>query len=305
MRRKFARFWKLWPVAEVVDEVHHVVFVDGIYLSHRLVVLIACTKTHVLGWHVARGETSSAWQALFSRIAPPDVVVCDGGSGIASAVAKTWPTTRIQRCTFHAFNMVKRYTTSRPRTPAGVELYGIAKALLTIETREQSLAWLSELTAWNHRWKSFLAQKTTLPNHRVVDTHRRLIQARNSLNILARRGTLFTYLDPALHIAHDPIAPTSNLIEGKINSQLRALLRDHRGMPLDHQIKAVLWWLERHTQFPPSPAQVLKTTITDEQIAALFDQAANHHHAQQELTRWGTGVNWTDFHHTTTWHDTY
>ena len=30
------------------------VFVDGIYLSHKLVVLIACTKTHVLGWYVAK-----------------------------------------------------------------------------------------------------------------------------------------------------------------------------------------------------------------------------------------------------------
>ena len=40
------------------------VFVDGIYLSHKLVVLIACTKTHVLGWYVAKGETTRAWQAL-------------------------------------------------------------------------------------------------------------------------------------------------------------------------------------------------------------------------------------------------
>jgi len=91
-RRRFASFWPLWPLSPLVDEVHHVVFVDGIYLSHKLVVLIACTKTHVVGWYVARGENSASWAALFSRIAPPDVVVCDGGSGIASAVAKTWPT---------------------------------------------------------------------------------------------------------------------------------------------------------------------------------------------------------------------
>ena len=83
------------------------VFVDGIYLSHKLVVLIACTKTHVLGWYVAKGETTRAWQALMSRIAPPDVVVCDGGQGIASAVKTTWPTTRIQRCVFHAYSAVK------------------------------------------------------------------------------------------------------------------------------------------------------------------------------------------------------
>ena len=106
------------------------VFVDGIYLSHKLVVLIACTKTHVLGWYVAKGETTRAWQALMSRIAPPDVVVCDGGQGIASAVKTTWPTTRIQRCVFHAYSAVKRKTTTRPRTQAGVDLYSLAQALL-------------------------------------------------------------------------------------------------------------------------------------------------------------------------------
>ena len=55
IRRRNEPFWHLWPVSPLVDEVHHVVFVDGIYLSHKLVVLIACTKTHVLGWYVAKG----------------------------------------------------------------------------------------------------------------------------------------------------------------------------------------------------------------------------------------------------------
>lgn len=304
-RRRFAQFWQLWPLSPVVDEVHHVVFVDGIYLSHTLVVLIAYTKEHVLGWYVARGETTSAWSALFSRIAPPDVVVCDGGTGIASAVAKTWPGTRIQRCTFHAFCTVKRYTTSRPPTNAGVELYGLAKTLLSIHTREESIAWLTELTAWNHRWKTFLAQKTRLPNNQIVDTHRRLIQARNSLNTLAKKGTLFTYLEPGLQVAGEPIPATSNQIEGGINTHLRALLRGHRGMPLDHQIKAVLWWLDRHTQFPATPAQLLSTTITDTQIAELFAHAQHRAHAQNTINQWGTGVNWTDFHHARTSHQTY
>ncbi|AWA44188.1 hypothetical protein DBV13_09395 [Trueperella pyogenes] len=85
-RRRFAPLWKIWPLMDRVEEVHHVVFVDGIYLSHKLVVLIACTKSYVLGWHVARSENAAAWQALFNRIAAPDVVVCDGGLGITKAV---------------------------------------------------------------------------------------------------------------------------------------------------------------------------------------------------------------------------
>ena len=218
---------------------------------------------------------------------------------IASAVKTSWPATRIQRCTFHAFSMVKRHTTSRPRTQAGVELYGLAKDLLRIRTREESLSWMNALAAWNTRWKDFLSQRTRLTNGAIVPTHMRLIKAKNSLNTLVRKGTLFTYLDPTLVIDDDPIPATSNLIES-LNSRLRHLLRAHRGMPLDHQVKTVLWWCYQHTEFPQTPAQLLTNTYTDTQIKELFTRA-NVHHAQQEIQRWGTGVNWTDFHHNGQW----
>ena len=281
------------------------VFVDGIYLSHKLVVLIACTKTHVLGWYVAKGETTRAWQALMSRIVPPDVVVCDGGQGIASAVKTTWPTTRIQRCVFHAYSAVKRKTTIRPRTQAGVDLYSLAQALLEVTTFDQAVAWMSKLATWNTTYKEFLAQRTRLPDGRWVATHARLIQAKNSLNTLVKQGTLFTYLDPALDLEGDPIARTSNLIEGGINAQLRCVLRAHRGMSLNHQVKTVLWWCYLHTEFPATPAHILKTTLTDQQIIDQFDKASHRAQAQAEIDRWGTAVNWTDFHHSGTWHETY
>ena len=44
-------------------------------------------------------------------IPAPDVVVSDGGTGFASAVRRSWPGTRAQRCVFHAFCQVRRYTT--------------------------------------------------------------------------------------------------------------------------------------------------------------------------------------------------
>ncbi|QPK80624.1 IS1249 family transposase [Schaalia sp. ZJ405] len=305
LRRRNEPFWCLWPVSPLVDEVCHVVFVDGIYLSHKLVILIACTKTHVLGWYVAKGETTRAWQSLMSRIAPPDVMVCDGGQGIASAVAATWPGTRIQRCTFHAFSAVKRKTTTRPRTQAGVDLYALAKALLRIDTLDQATQWMSHLAHWNNAYKTFLAQQTRLPNGRWVPTHARLIQAKNSLNTLVKKGTLFTYLDPRLHVDADPIPRTSNLIEGGINAQLRALLRVHRGMSLDHQVKTALWWCYLHTEYPGTPAHILKHTITDQQIINLFETTRHRANAQTQIEHWGTGVNWTDFHHNGTWHETY
>ena len=52
-RRRSRAFWEIWPMPDVVDEVHRVVFVDGIYVARDLVVLIACTREHVLSWYVA------------------------------------------------------------------------------------------------------------------------------------------------------------------------------------------------------------------------------------------------------------
>lgn len=59
-RRRTARFWNLWPMPSVVDEVHRVVYVDGIYLAKNVVILIACSDTHVLSWYLARSENSRA-----------------------------------------------------------------------------------------------------------------------------------------------------------------------------------------------------------------------------------------------------
>lgn len=126
-RRQTARFWKLWPIPEADGVVHRVIYVDGIYLARNLVVLVACTDSHVVGWHLARSENSRAWRALMARIAPPEVAVSDGGSGFEKARREAWPKTRVQRCTFHAFCQVRRYTTARPNLQAGIELYALAK----------------------------------------------------------------------------------------------------------------------------------------------------------------------------------
>ena len=86
-RRRCEPLWQLWPFSPIVDEVHEVIFVDGIHLGRGAVVLIAQTPDCVLGWYAARSENSRAWGALMSRIAPPALVVTDGGSGFAKALA--------------------------------------------------------------------------------------------------------------------------------------------------------------------------------------------------------------------------
>jgi hypothetical protein len=296
-RRKIARFWSIWPMPSVVDEVHRVIYVDGIYLSRNVVVLIACSDSHVLSWYLARSENSHAWTALLANIAPPDMVVTDGGSGLAKALKKTWPHTKVQRCTFHAFCQVRRCTTTRPRLLAGKELYMLAKELLHAKTLRQADLWVEHFMQWCEFWADFLAQ-TSFVEGKKVYTHERMRQARRALVTLINQGTLFTYLDPELS-AEGSMPAMNNRIEGGINAQLRALLRDHRGMSTMRRIKAVYWWCYMHTECPLSASEILKSMPTDEDIDFLYDQYAPVPNKGNKPVEWGDGLVWRELHHST------
>lgn len=293
-RHRIARFWSIWPIAPACDEVHHVIHVDGIWLGRSCAVLIACTAEHVVGWRLARSESKAAWAALMSRIAPPDVVVCDGGGGFESARREQWPTTRVQRCTFHAFEQVKRRTTTRPRLQAGAELYGIAKDLLAVSDPDGAAEWLASFAAWCSKWEAFLKEREVVDG-RSRYKHRRLRSARSSLERLCRQGTLFTFLDEGL-VAHGPVPATNNRIEGGVNARLREMLRRHRGLRLTRQAKAIMWWCLAHVECPPSPAEILRGMPTDETISELYQSLAEARENERACSMWGTAVEWKDLH---------
>lgn len=302
-RDKTARFWSIWPIAPVCDEVHHVVHVDGIWLKRRCVILIACTKDHVIGWHLARSESSEAWAALMARIAPPDVVVTDGGGGFEKARRATWPNTKVQRCTFHAFEAVKRCTTTRPRTQAGIDLYKIAKDLLKVASVEEAAKWLVEYAGWCTGYEEFLKERTVVDG-RSQYRHERLRKARRSLNRLISAKTLFTYLDPEL-AEGGPVPATNNRIEGGVNRQIRVVLNEHRGMRLDRMIKAVFWYCHSRLECPMGPAEILREMPTDETIGSLYKAAEELNERDELVERWGTAISWSDLHTSGPWRSDY
>lgn len=296
-RRHTAKFWKLWPLPEIVDEIHRVIYVDGIYLAKNIVILIACSDSYVLSWYLARAETSQSWEALLSRIAPPEMVVTDGGSGFAKAVAKAWPKTRVQRCIFHAFCQVKRCTTSRPKLQAGIELYKIAKDLLHVKTLKQAEFWTEQFMQWCDCWNDFLNEKSRIDG-RWEYTHERLRKARRGLVSLVNKNLLFTYLDPTL-CSEGTLPATNNRIEGGVNAQLRSLLRNHRGLSLIRRIKAVYWWCYMHTECPKSAAEILRSMPTDEDIDLLYELYAINPKSTTGPVEWGEGIVWNELHRST------
>ena len=294
-RRRTAEFWRIWPMPPQTGEIHRVVYVDGIYLARDLVILIASSDEYILSWYMAQAETSRAWEALLAAIPAPSVAVSDGGSGFQKALRKVWPETKIQRCVFHAFSQVRRYTTSRPRLQAGIELYGLAKDLLHLETLHQAEWWFERYMQWCEFWADFLEEKSW-QDGKYGWTHERLRKARSSLSRLVSQGTLFTYLDPDL-VHEGPLPATNNRIEGGVNAQLRALLRNHRGLSLMRRVKAVFWWCYLHTEEPLSAKELLASMPTDEDIDFLYRTYSVQPKRDDGGPEWGDRVVWEELHH--------
>ena len=231
-----------------------------------------------------------------SRIAEPEVVVSDGGDGFAEALRETWPGTRHQRCVFHALSQVRRYTTSRPKTQAGAELYGLARALNSITTLGEAQGWVDSLLSWSERWDAFLSETAAGEDGRPRLVHERLVRARRSLVRLVSAGTLFTYLDPELTL-EGPLPSTNNSVEGGVNSRLRAMLRDHRGLSVEHRLKAIFWWCYVHSPEPLPVAEILRVMPTDRSIAAIYDRLGERQRLDGTIPRWGDAVVWSELHH--------
>lgn len=302
-RRNTSKFWKYWALPPLIDEIHRVVYVDGIHLGRKAVILIACSDEYVLGWYLARHEHTQAWVNLLRRIAPPDMVVSDGGQGFLSAVKQVWPDTQVQRCVFHAYSQARRYTTRNPRLVPGRELLLIANELLHIKTEKEALTWLRKYFDWCKCWDEFLAEKTFIEG-RYVFTHERLRKAKTSLNRLINSGHLVTYLDPLLSLG-GVLPSMNNVIEGGVNAPIREMLRLHRGLSLNRRIKAIFWWCYLNTECPLDPASILSVMPTDDDIDAIYNKLTTREKLSSDIPKWGDAVMWSELHHIDPSHEAF
>ena len=294
-RRKISKFWEIWPMPPKIESPMKVVYVDGIYLGRKACILICCNKRYVLGWYLCRYENSRAWEALMQRIAAPAMVVSDGGHSFRKALKRVWPKAKLQRCTFHAFLQVKRYTTGSPKTIAGIEMYMTAKDLLMIKDLGQAANWVTRLINWRIKHKTFLSEMTRDEKGKLRPMHERLLKAERSLARLVRQNTLFTYLDESLSYGEE-LPSTNNRIEGGINAQLRTMLRNHRGMSIERRIKAVFWWCYFHTPKPLSASEILKVMPTDRSISKLYKAMNERSKLEDSIPTGGDAIVWHELH---------
>ncbi len=292
--RMASEVWRIWPIAPYTGEVCGIVFLDGIWLRRDAVVLIARSKDHILAWHLAQSECAEAWAALMMRIPEPSMAVSDGSPGLSKAARVIWPSTRIQRCTFHVASQVKRCTTLKPKLECGRELLGIANKLKDAKDADAAASWLAEYNGWCTKWESFL-REFTLKDGKRAYTHERLRKARRTLNKLIHDGTLFTFIEMQERYGGEWDS-TNNAIESS-NARIREMLRLHRGLPLVHRIKAIFWWCYMHTESPLPPAEILRVMPTDDQVEGLFASASRQgERGDGAPAEYGRGIDWSEFH---------
>lgn len=279
LHRRFHNFWLIdIPNQPDPHRVYDQIFIDGTYTKAGCL-LVAASIDHVIAWHWAPTESTQAYTHLLSKIAPPLCVVLDGGRGAYSAIKACWPHTTIQRCLVHAQRVIRRYTTSRPRTDAGKAIYGLALKLTRIKTQQQAAQWTVHLHEFGRVYKKFLNQKTYLPKERRTLnrtwewTHLRVRKAYNSLLHLVRNNWLFAYLEPPSQAVepHRWVA-TTNSLEGGINAELKRRADAHRGRGGEHQRKMLEWWLYTKTHLPDDPLTIARQcNFGQDQLAKVND----------------------------------
>jgi len=154
------------------------------------------------------------------------------------AIKEVYPRVIIQRCQFHVLQRNKVLLTQNPETRPTIELNEIVKKIPKIQTREQLKLWLEDYLNWRSQYDEYLKEKTyyefdtefiyknfTKGKRKWFYTHKRLRGA--VYQIKKALPNLFCYLD------NKNIPNTTNHVEGGINSQLKLLLRLHRGLPIE------------------------------------------------------------------------
>ena len=300
-RRRIGWCWDLAPRIRTDGVVHHVVMADGTYVGDRcLLIAIDGQDGETLAWQWCDRESTAAYRALFERIAPPDVLVCDGMKGIRKACAQVWPQTRIQRCLVHVQRDTRTDLSCKPRLQAGRALKKLSDMLTRIHDAETATGWGEALNAWHERWKDLLAERTFAKDNPDDPkaatstsgwwwTHLPLRNAYFRLERLFRDRSLFCFLEPRLQ-TQGPVPRDSNRLEGGINAKIKLMLLNHRGMPEKHMKRACEWYCYMKSA-APDPTLILKEHDR-------HDTAATHETDENDITQptLGTGIDWNEFH---------
>lgn len=92
------------------------------------------------------------------------------------------------------------------------------------------------------------------------------------------------------------ICSTNNRIEGGVNAQLKAILRNHRGLTSLKRVKAVFWWCHAHSGDARTAREKLATMPRDADIDLLYDVYSSSPKQGDGRPEWGDRAVWEELH---------
>jgi hypothetical protein len=150
----------------------------------------------------------------------------------------------IQRCLFHIKKFIIQKLSTKPKTDAARELLNITYALFDVEDIDTVEQWIYAFNVWCNKYNELLNERTYNKHLSNVKhqrkwwyTHKNLRAARSHLSNALDKNHLFSF------IYHERIPPTSNHVEGGINSRIKKLIRCHNGQKLKNKTRMIEWYL--------------------------------------------------------------
>ena len=192
---------------------------DATFLKRREGILIFRANGKTLHWKWIETERvediEEGLKALEKQGYTFKSFTVDGRKGVLQKLKESYPKAHLQMCHYHQIAIVRRYTTTNPKTDCGKALWELTKALSQL-SRE---AFQSQLEFIQQTYSDFLKER----NESNGFKHRRLRSALRSLK--THLSYLFTYQEyPNLNIPN-----TTNSCEGFF-SHFKEKLQIHRGL---------------------------------------------------------------------------
>lgn len=237
--------WRLLPPTLTTTEYPWTLGVDGTWLHRNGVIMVYRDITHHqnLFWSYHASESYEAIHADLLTLTgllgghSPSGVISDWKGSIVGGVASHFDHLLHQRCLTHVLREAKRYLPKGSSFRAVLVLRKIAKDLPYIKTKKEAIGWKAKLIKWETAYGRLLKEKTINESYSGKKwwyTHGNL---RRAWHLLTDNWYPFF-----VHLERSLIPKDNNSLEG-VNSQMKRILGNHRGMKTPQQVSFLFWYL--------------------------------------------------------------
>ena len=207
---------------------------DATFFGRTDGVLVVRANQTNLYWRFIQSETvaqmSHAIDFLQAKGYRLKSVTLDGKRGMINLFKQRYPGIPIQMCQFHQTQIIRRYTTNKPKTDCGKEL----KAIMGCLTDCEQTVFQSLVSTLQEQYTDFLNERNDNGQYK----HRQLRSAFRSLN--TNMQYLFTYKNhPNLNIPN-----TTNSCDGSF-AHWKQKLKIHRGLRQHRRDKMITFLLSQ------------------------------------------------------------